>query len=114
MKALTLSLALATGLLVQATPANADPDTLLVDRAQSEVGMTLPTRGTSMATIESRFGAPSVKHAAVSGPNSHRFNPPITRWDYPTFSVYFEYSTVIDAVLSKASPSEIGPAPVRQ
>ena len=38
--------------------------------------------------------------------------PPITRWSYPTFSVYFENSHVVDSVLAKASELEIGPAPV--
>ena len=109
MKALTLSLALAAGLLLQ-SPAQAD--TLLVERAQSEP-QALPARGQSMTQVESRFGAPQVKHAAIAGPNNRRANPPITRWDYAGFSVYFEYSHVVDAVANKASPNEIGPKPVQ-
>ena len=70
--------------------------------------------GRTMAQVEATFGAPSAKHAPISGPNDRRHNPPITRWDYPTFSVYFEYSHVVDAVASKASPTEIGPMPVQQ
>jgi hypothetical protein len=114
MKIVTLSLALASGLLLQSAPAVADPDTLLVERVQSEAGVTLPARGRSMAQIEASFGAPSAKHAPIAGPNNHRDNPPITRWDYPNFSVYFENSHVIDAVLRKASPGETGPLPVPQ
>jgi hypothetical protein len=114
MKTVTLSLALASGLLLTAAPAMAEGDTLLVERVQSEAGVTLPARGRSMSQIEATFGAPSAKHAPVAGPNNHRANPPITRWDYPNFSVYFENSHVIDAVLRKSSPSETGPLPVPQ
>lgn len=109
MKVLTLSLALAAGALLH-TPAQAE--TLLVDRAQSET-RSLPGRGQNMRQVESRFGAPQRKHAAISGPNNRRSNPPITRWDYAGFSVYFEYSHVVDAVAKRSSPNEIGPKPVR-
>jgi hypothetical protein len=51
----------------------------------------LPRRGTSMAQVEARFGAPAERYAAVG-------QPPITRWVYPTFVVYFEYQHVIHAV----------------
>ena len=110
MKALTLSLALTAGLLLQA-PAQAD--TLLVERVQSEQGQALPARGQSMTQVETQFGAPQHKHAPVSGPNDTKHNPPITRWVYPGFSVYFEHSHVVDAVANKASPEEIGPKPVQ-
>jgi hypothetical protein len=46
-----------------------------------------------MQSVESRFGAPTAKHAAVG-------KPPITRWDYPTFSVFFENDRVIHAVVT--------------
>lgn len=109
MKALTLSLALAAGLLLQA-PASAD--TLLVDRVKAET-QAMPARGQSMAQVEARFGAPERKHAAIAGPGDRQHNPPITRWDYAGFSVYFEHSHVVDAVAAKASPNEIGPKPVQ-
>lgn len=110
MKALTLSLALAAGLLFQA-PASAD--TLLIERVQAAQGVALPARGQTMAQVEARFGAPVRKHAAVAGPNDRKHNPPITRWDYADFSVYFEHSHVVNAVLAKASPGEVGPKPVQ-
>ena len=109
MKALTLTLALTAGLLLQA-PAQAE--TLLVDRVQSET-QAMPGRGQSMSQVESTFGAPRVKHAAISGPNNRRANPPITRWDYAGYTVYFEYNHVVDAVANKSNPSEIGPKPVQ-
>lgn len=111
MKALTLSLAVAGALLLQASPVAAD--TLLVDRVQAEPAHALPGRGQSMTQVESTFGAPLRKHPAVAGPNARRHNPPITRWDYAGFSVYFEYSHVVDAVAAKGSPGEVGPKPVQ-
>lgn len=50
-----------------------------------------PNRGMSMETVESRWGTPITKRGAVG-------DPPITRWEYPTFIVYFEYRNVIHAV----------------
>jgi hypothetical protein len=110
MKALILSLALGGAMLAPA--ATAAPDVLLVERVQSEAGMTLPARGSSMADVEARFGAPTRKYPAVGGPDSSRHNPPITRWAYPGFSVYFEHDHVVDAVANKSRPTEVGPAPV--
>ncbi len=50
-----------------------------------------PARGTRMTAVEAALGAPSERHAAVG-------NPPITRWDYPDFVVFFENDRVIHAV----------------
>ncbi len=57
-----------------------------------------PNRGSSMATVESRFGAPSNRHAAIG-------SPPISRWDYPQFSVYFENDRVLHTVLVSSAPA---------
>jgi hypothetical protein len=50
----------------------------------------------SMTAVESSYGAPAQRHAPVGGANAQQ--PPITRWDYPSFSVYFEHERVIHAV----------------
>lgn len=64
----------------------------------------LPRKGISKAAVSSQFGTPSVRHPPVGG--GSKLQPPITRWDYAHFSVFFEYNHVIDAV-------QIGnPAPV--
>lgn len=100
---------LAAGLVAShSSPARSD--TLLIQRATVAQTQDLPRRGASMASVESRYGAPRAKHSPVGGGGPK--TPPITRWDYETFSVYFENSHVVDAVLAKASPNEIGPAPV--
>lgn len=53
-----------------------------------------PSRGATMSAVEARFGAPASKRAAVG-------DPPITRWDYPQFSVFFEHDRVIHAVIAR-------------
>ena len=88
----------------------ASADTLLIQRVTVAQKQDLPRRGASMAQVEARYGAPQQKFTAVGGGSPH--TPPITRWQYETFSVYFENSHVVDAVLAKASALEIGPAPV--
>ena len=50
-----------------------------------------PKRGSTMAEVEKHFGAPVEKHPTVG-------QPPITRWDYAGFSVFFEHDRVIHAV----------------
>ena len=81
---LTVSLALAG-------PAAAD--TLLIESVDSAQATAAerPTRGLSMDSVEARWGAPVSRSAPVG-------KPPITRWEYPSFVVYFEYQHVIDAV----------------
>jgi hypothetical protein len=82
---------LALTLALAATPLTAE--TLLVDDQVQLKPATveLPARGSSMKTVETRFGAPSARHTAVG-------KPPITRWDYQGFSVYFEHDHVVHAV----------------
>lgn len=63
-----------------------DPSTAIPER---------PTRGSAMSSVEARFGAPLTRHAAVG-------DPPITRWDYAQFSVFFEYDKVLHAVLIRS------------
>jgi hypothetical protein len=77
--------------LVAAAPASAE--TLLVDNQVQlrPSAMELPKRGSTMTTVEARFGAPANKHSPVG-------NPPITRWDYAGYSVYFEHQHVVHAV----------------
>lgn len=50
-----------------------------------------PARGMSMDKVEAVYGAPNRRDAAVG-------EPPITRWEYPGFVVYFEHQYVIHAV----------------
>ena len=51
-----------------------------------------PKRGSTMSTVQSRYGEPVTRNAAVG-------QPPITRWDYAQFAVYFENDRVLHAVI---------------
>ena len=44
-----------------------------------------------MDKVASTWGQPAARNAAVG-------DPPISRWEYADFVVYFEYSRVIHAV----------------
>lgn len=59
-------------------------------------GAAAPQRGLSKQQVEQRFGAPTARRAPVGG--GHPRRPPITRWDYPAFSVVFERDRVINTV----------------
>ncbi len=83
-----------------ATPASAQGsrvhgDRLIIDNLNpAEVASGVrPARGMTMETVESRWGAPVTKRSAIG-------DPPITRWEYPSFVVYFEYRNVIHAVVT--------------
>jgi hypothetical protein len=91
----TISTTLA--LLILAAPI-ARADTLLIDGldADAQTKEMRPRAGMSMTAVESTYGAPTQRHAPVGGAVAEQ--PPITRWDYPGFSVYFERETVIHAV----------------
>ena len=68
-------------------------ETVVVDDkvAVRESSVARPSRGMHMAQVEQKFGAPVTKHATVG-------QPPITRWDYAGFAVFFEHDIVIHAV----------------
>ncbi len=51
-----------------------------------------PSRGMSMEKVEAAFGAPTNRDAAVG-------QPPITRWEYPAYVVYFENNIVLHTVV---------------
>ncbi len=53
-----------------------------------------PTRGTTQASVEARYGAPQRADEAVG-------DPPISKWHYEKFVVFFEYDRVIHAVLKR-------------
>jgi hypothetical protein len=83
-------------LLLAASAAHADTlllDGIDVDRQSLEAR---PRPGMSMEAVESAYGAPAQRRGPVGGFAVEQ--PPITRWDYPSFSVYFEHERVIHAV----------------
>ena len=84
-------------------------DTLLVERVQQENTAAMPTRGMTMQQVEAKYGKPADQLDPRGG--QKRQWPTINRWTYPTFTVYFEKSRVIDAVANKADANEVGPKP---
>ena len=90
MKASSLSLALT---LTSLWGAAATAETMVVDEQVLVRPSTVevPARGQTMSAVEAKFGAPQTRHAAVGA-------PPITRWDYAAFSLFFEHDRLIDAV----------------
>ena len=81
-----------------AVAGSAAADTIVVnDQVQVRESRTdVPKRGVTMDDVQKHFGAPVTRHPAVGGGSPHR--PPITRWDYNGFSVFFERDRVIDSV----------------
>ena len=53
--------------------------------------------GLTQAQVIARFGEPEKRHAPVPARGEHP-TPPITRWDYPDFSVYFEKTIALHRV----------------
>lgn len=81
--------------LTFALPAGADTLKLPDTSAQpSEAGLSLnlPARGMSKARVESSLGAPRERLPAVG-------EPPISRWKYDAYTVYFEGDYVIHSVV---------------
>nr|WP_288499743.1 phosphodiesterase [uncultured Pseudomonas sp.] len=78
--------------LVLLLPLAAQADTLTIPIGQQGADLTeVPQKGQSKRSVLERFGLADEEHPAVG-------KPPITRWDYREFSVYFEYDHVIDSV----------------
>ena len=86
-------------------------DTVLVnDQVQVRASqLERPKRGATMGEVEKHFGAPVTRHPTVGGASPHQ--PPITRWDYNGFSVFFEHDRVIDSVATGAAPASASAAP---
>lgn len=82
---------LCLSLFILTSPARAD--TLLLDTVDQARATSAnhPARGMTMQQVEARYGQPVQRRAAVG-------SPPITRWEYADFIVYFEYRHVIHAV----------------
>ena len=88
-------LALVFGILASFAPMGAaTADVLLIEEVRQAEGMELPSNGMKSADVLARFGDPAKKHAPVG-------DPPISRWDYQHWSVYFEYDLVLFTVLKK-------------
>ena len=91
--ALTLSASLCAGFALLPAP-NLSADVLLIEEVRQSERMQLPVNGMKQSEVKNRFGEPANSDPSVG-------DPPITRWDYDGWSVYFEYDLVLFTVLHK-------------
>jgi len=71
---------------------SASADVLLIEEVRERMQRDLPSNGLTKAEVERRYGNPNQRNAPVG-------DPPISRWIYDDYSVYFEYDLVIESVL---------------
>ncbi len=95
---IALSMLLSCGLPAVAARA----DVLLIEALRAADGRNLPCNGLTTAKVRQRWGEPSKIHAPVG-------QPPISRWVYPEFSVYFEYDLALCSVLNEGAVVELAP-----
>lgn len=69
-------------------------DVLLIDSIQSAPDMKTPRNGMTMDMVRRQFGTPISEGSSIG-------DPPITRWEYKDFSVYFEYNLVLHSVVHR-------------
>ena len=79
--------------LIASGPASAD--VLLIDSIQSAPSLQTPRKGLSMAQVRQQFGEPAQEVPAVG-------DPPISRWEYNGYTVYFEHDRVLHSVIQHA------------
>lgn len=60
------------------------------DRSQADY----PRAGMTKTAVRSKWGEPQSSEGPVG-------DPPISRWHYPSFTVYFEYDRVLHTVLER-------------
>ncbi len=85
------------GLSLCAAVSSSRAETIAVDDgiAVKESDVATPARGMTMDQVAMKFGAPLAKVPAVG-------KPPIARWQYPGFVVYFERDHVIHSVTANS------------
>jgi hypothetical protein len=84
-----LILVLTLGLAMAAGAQNLDMGA--TDKSSTFDAPGKPTRGMSQESVQANFGEPVTTRAPIG-------DPPITRWEYANFVVFFEYDKVIHSV----------------
>lgn len=91
--ALTALLALTPDL---SSPLLAETVRIPVGAQGADSSLRVPTLGMTMDAVEKEFGEPTTRSPA-------RGTPPITRWEFDQFMVYFEQDMVIHSVIKRTS-----------
>ena len=77
-------------------------EVLLIERTQQHADQPVPKHGQTMQQVETQFGQPLTRRAAVG-------EPPITRWEYDDYVVYFEHNLVLNTVFKQITQNEHQP-----
>ena len=85
---------LALTALLFAARGSASAETLQMGGASAATDDGRPSRGMTQQSVQSKYGSPAAVKAPVG-------DPPITRWEYADFVVYFEYDKVIHTVYKR-------------
>ena len=67
-------------------------DVLLIESIKSAPQVDTPRNGLTMEQVRQQYGEPLSTVAAVG-------EPPITRWEFTGFSVFFEHDLVLHSVI---------------
>lgn len=84
-------------LVVVSTPLMAEVLTINTFQPEVRTGDRLFVNGLSEQAVLARFGEPRERLAPVG-------QPPISRWVYDDFTVYFEFNTALHAVVHRKNP----------
>lgn len=71
-------------------------DVLLIEEVRERMQRDLPENGLTKTEVERQYGRPDERRAPVG-------EPPISRWLYDDYSVYFEHDLVIESVLHRGA-----------
>lgn len=80
------------GVIFLSLSSGVSADVLLIEKVRERMLRDLPVNGLTMNEVEARYGEPADRVGPVG-------EPPITRWIYADYSVYFEHRIVIESVL---------------
>ena len=103
-KLLSLSLVCTLGCAIQIPNSIAEEIRIPIgEQAKDQVPIDMPTKGMSKERVKTLFGEPLEDFPAKG-------QPPISRWKYQEFTVYFDSNTVIHCVRNfqpKAAPADV-------
>jgi hypothetical protein len=103
-KLLSLSLACLLGFTLQVQTSTAEDIRIPIgEQAKNQTPVDMPTKSMSKEQVQALFGEP-LEEIAAKG------QPPISRWKYQEFTVYFDSNAVIHCVRNfqpKANPADV-------
>jgi len=77
-------------------------DVLLMESIESSPAVDNPRTGMNMDSVRAKYGNPVQEYPAVST-SGDPLHPPITRWDYNGYSVFFEHDVVLHSVVHRTA-----------